>query len=596
MTDYSSEFFLDPGVTVKQEPDASNGTNLNSTASVPIPSRRIDIFGLRDFGVDLESSTSPYQDMNLSESGQIVSDSHLTFGSNTMWTTRIVDLDSDFPKSEALIHMDDDDIFQVDKADLIQGPTLAELNANDETLLEDLNFDDLLLPEEGPFSYINVSQATQRISAPIVQINNNHLNNLNVTASSCPQPGIGYYRDSLELTSSVPSSPFSSTFTSKTVLPAFSPSSQTSSTSSLLQSASSPSLPPSGLQQKHSALHELLLKRENYSASPDRSLLGQSVPGQSTSPVVGSSGMKAHRGQSSRLSSSAPTHLGLEQIWQRREPRKHLLSTGSLAEAGSTSSLSTGGVLSPEAQDFSNDDDVDSDEDSEHYEDYSSDGDSDNENERGYKLSSKRERFFWQYNVQAKGPKGQRLIMKTKMEDPHVLNEITDPVFSPNCSVRGIKHSGKARKGDGNDLTPNPRKLYNIGKELDKLGRVINNMTPVSELPFNVRPKSRKEKNKLASRACRLKKKAQHEANKIKLHGLEYEHKRFINAIIQCKQLVGAKLNENVAENQEELSNHLDKLVKTITKSVIAGNSTEYVNKIIDKVKAGVPAGGLEDL
>jgi hypothetical protein len=61
--------------------------------------------------------------------------------------------------------------------------------------------------------------------------------------------------------------------------------------------------------------------------------------------------------------------------------------------------------------------------------------------------------------------------------------------------------SGKARKGDGNDLTPNPRKLCSIGKELDKLGRIINDMTPVSELPFNVRPKTRKEKNKLASRS-----------------------------------------------------------------------------------------------
>jgi hypothetical protein len=44
--------------------------------------------------------------------------------------------------------MDEDDIFQIDKAELIQGPTLAELNANDDTLLGDLNFDDLLLPEE----------------------------------------------------------------------------------------------------------------------------------------------------------------------------------------------------------------------------------------------------------------------------------------------------------------------------------------------------------------------------------------------------------------------------------------------------------------
>lgn len=137
---------------------------------------------------------------------------------------------------------------------------------------------------------------------------------------------------------------------------------------------------------------------------------------------------------------------------------------------------------------------------------------------------SKKERYFWQYNVQAKGPKGQRLVARTRLEDPHVLNEATDPVFSPHCALRGIKHSGKARKGDGNDLTPNPRKLYSIGRELDKLSRIIGDMTPVSELPFTARPKTRKEKNKLASRACRLKKKAQHEANKIKLHGLEQEH------------------------------------------------------------------------
>lgn len=63
-----------------------------------------------------------------------------------------------------------------------------------------------------------------------------------------------------------------------------------------------------------------------------------------------------------------------------------------------------------------------------------------------------------------------------------------------------IHCSGKARKGDGNDLTPNPRKLQAIGKELDKLSKIINEMTPVSELPFSIRAKTRKEKNKLASR------------------------------------------------------------------------------------------------
>ena len=47
---------------------------------------------------------------------------------------------------------------------------------------------------------------------------------------------------------------------------------------------------------------------------------------------------------------------------------------------------------------------------------------------------------------------------------------------------------------------------------------------------FQSRTKSRKEKNKLASRACRLKKKAQHEANKIKLCGLEDEHSEYCSA------------------------------------------------------------------
>lgn len=65
--------------------------------------------------------------------------------------------------------------------------------------------------------------------------------------------------------------------------------------------------------------------------------------------------------------------------------------------------------------------------------------DSDNETSKSNNNNSKKERFFWQYNVQAKGPKGQRLVIKKQMEDPHVLNEVTDPVFSPHCSVRGIK-------------------------------------------------------------------------------------------------------------------------------------------------------------
>ncbi|XP_032222477.1 uncharacterized protein LOC5521517 isoform X2 [Nematostella vectensis] len=89
----------------------------------------------------------------------------------------------------------------------------------------------------------------------------------------------------------------------------------------------------------------------------------------------------------------------------------------------------------------------------------------------------------------------------------------------------------KGRRSDTDDLSPNPRRLLEIGRELNRLNKVISDLKPIHSLPLNARNKSRKEKNKLASRACRLKKKAQHEANKLKLHGLELEQQRLIHVI-----------------------------------------------------------------
>lgn len=362
---HRGDYFLN--TTIKQE--ITDANSYNTSASVPIPSKRLTDY--HDLTFDFESSqSSSFQELN------VIGDLQEGDG-GMMWGNRMA-LDMDLTKNDALIHMDDDDIFQVvDKADLIQGPTLAELNANDETLLGDLNFDDLLLPEESSYNYVNIP-TTQKLSVQTVHmnsaVNSNRINNNHsITASSCPQTGIGFYRENVDLCSPQSTSPYNA-FAPKNTIAAFSPVSQNSSNSSIHMSPTAAVLSStiSPIQQKHSTLHELLLKKETSDSSPDRTMLGQSVPATNTSVLVGSSVMRVPRSHISRLSSSAPTHLGLEQIWQRREPRKHLHSTGSLAEAGSTSSLSTGGVLSPDPQDFSHDE-LDSDEDSEHYEDFSSD-------------------------------------------------------------------------------------------------------------------------------------------------------------------------------------------------------------------------------
>lgn len=110
---------------IKQEPAQEI---LPSSASVPIPGCHRGTRGVYD-----QFSPSP-----------------LTTPS--VWGPRadhvISPFKTDPDQLDSSFKMDDDDIFQVDKADLFQGPTLAELNANDDTLLGDLNFDDLLLPEE----------------------------------------------------------------------------------------------------------------------------------------------------------------------------------------------------------------------------------------------------------------------------------------------------------------------------------------------------------------------------------------------------------------------------------------------------------------
>ncbi|XP_044001275.1 protein CREBRF homolog isoform X2 [Aphidius gifuensis] len=595
-----SEFLLELGsnamdTLVKQEP--IQGLEMSSSsASVPIPGGHRGTHGVYD-----QFSPSP-------------------LAINSIWSTKTDQDDSQFRiDAEQLgisFKMEDDDIFQVDKADLIQGPTLAELNANDDILLGDLNFDDLLLPED---NRIIQTQRNEQI------INDNSggpmfsNNGLNFTPSRFPQTS-GVYKNcqSYNVNSGLILNAGLTLIDNNSMEPVSPPAYPSPGTSNIAESYDScydlGSSTPSSSTSPHpvvrptgqSTLHELLMRKGDVPPSSPMISHMDITPNEpsGSNPKV------------SRLSMSAPTQsMGLEQLWARREPRQHLLSTGSLAavEVGSTSSLSTGGALSPDPLgttdgigQLSHDEGYeDSDEDSDHYDDFSSENDSggsdvedqgirgSNDTVRESKLS-KKEKYFWQYNVQAKGPKGQRLVARVRLEDPHVLNEATDPVFSPHCALRGIKHSGKARKGDGNDLTPNPRKLHSIGRELDKLSRVINDMTPVSELPFTARPKTRKEKNKLASRACRLKKKAQHEANKIKLHGLEQEHKRLIYGIAQMKATLSAKASESNTETQEELTRQMDRICKVATMR-IANHSTDFVNKVLDKVKAGVPDGGIDE-
>lgn len=349
--------------------------------------------------------------------------------------------------------IDDEYIFELDRNDLLGHSTL-----NDEALFEDLIQNEQFMNQSTNLPNL-ISTQPQIFTSPqeFQTIGDNNLNNTNFSNTTYD---LYQSNQSTDTSSGIFSSPSETT---------------------LLLPLSPPNISSQTTRQQYQNIpiksRNVSIIKKEYSMSPDRnsSILGQSVPNTSgpahilkpNTPLSpsGSSGFGSSIGNNtttavggviksfnyqnlSRLSSSAPTNLGLEHIWQRREPRQHLLSTGSLAEAESFSSLGTSGILSPEVNEFSQEDDGFSD--SDNYEDLSSDGGSDTEDVgnsgaggTGHKRSSlnkqQKERFFWQYNVQAKGPKGQRLVIKSNVEDPHKLDEVTDPVFSPNCSVRGIK-------------------------------------------------------------------------------------------------------------------------------------------------------------
>ncbi|XP_078358819.1 uncharacterized protein LOC144643438 isoform X2 [Oculina patagonica] len=162
----------------------------------------------------------------------------------------------------------------------------------------------------------------------------------------------------------------------------------------------------------------------------------------------------------------------------------------------------------------------------------------------------------------------------------------------------GLARNRKGRRGEHDDLSPNPRKLLEISRELDRLNKVIGDLKPIHQLPQNARNKSRKEKNKLASRACRLKKKAQHEANKVKLQGLELEQQRLTEVIDKVKKDILLKGSSQVVVPKANLSGQVEALVKaTFGNQLVAGHTSDFVHSVLKATARANPSlGELDEL
>ncbi|XP_078079237.1 CREB3 regulatory factor-like isoform X1 [Mustelus asterias] len=250
-----------------------------------------------------------------------------------------------------------------------------------------------------------------------------------------------------------------------------------------------------------------------------------------------------------------------------------------------------------EQDDSENEDDEeeDDDEDKDDFSDYLSEAG--NEHEASADVASEmggrrlKRRYFWEYSDSHVTPSKQERTLQPSEWD---CSTLPSNVYQKENGVgQGRRMAKKSRRTDVDDLTPNPRKLLHIGDELKKLNKVIDDLTPVNELPVNARPRSRKEKNKLASRACRLKKKAQHEANKIKLWGLNTEHDNLLKVIVAIKRQIVQRVESSDGTEEESMTEKLEILMKDTIGRSVAGQTSEFVNNVLEKASAGESAGGL---
>ncbi|XP_060905331.1 CREB3 regulatory factor-like [Labrus mixtus] len=188
-------------------------------------------------------------------------------------------------------------------------------------------------------------------------------------------------------------------------------------------------------------------------------------------------------------------------------------------------------------------------------------------------------RCFWEYR------RARESVTKKKLGgDVHwSLSWSSSTLPSTLYRREGKKGRRKARKTDASDLTPNPQKLHNIGEQLQKLNAAIDGMGPVNDLPAMARARSRKEKNKLASRACRLKKKAQHEANKIKLWGLNQEYENLLGALLRIKEVIRLRVESSEEEDTDErgMTQRLEDILRESSGPLVAGRTKDFVQRIL---------------
>jgi hypothetical protein len=204
-------------------------------------------------------------------------------------------------------------------------------------------------------------------------------------------------------------------------------------------------------------------------------------------------------------------------------------------------------------------------------------------------MDKNQDTFFWQYNILSKGVKTKK-VLTLRNKDPHLHREFFDPVYQLQTISSRSSSLNNLRKGMGNDVTPNSDKLYQLGlqiRDFIQKSCQMNILNPNSvDIVNSEKAHLKREKNKIASRVCRIKKKAHNEANKLKLHALNQEHKQIVETISIAKNLIKDRLKgPNQMSTNKTLTETLDDVCLNKLTTKVAGNTDNYVLLLMQNIE-----------
>ncbi|MES1903478.1 MAG: hypothetical protein MHPSP_003300, partial [Paramarteilia canceri] len=157
---------------------------------------------------------------------------------------------------------------------------------------------------------------------------------------------------------------------------------------------------------------------------------------------------------------------------------------------------------------------------------------------------------------------------------------------------------------DVRDRTPDPVKLLVLRAKMQQITGLMDNLHTLSDNSVRLKAMKKKEKNRLASKCCRLKKKALFEANLIILNGLMKE-KESVQQILMKLRLVMANFLDKTnftdqnafnpssqnslyspSTDSDKLRDQIEVIVAQAQQNFrpVAGRKQEYVKEVLDQM------------